>query len=122
MLREKTSRTERPWGRFNIYMENGNSITVKVITVEPGQRLSLQFHLHRKETWVCLRGPAYTEIDGGTRVLQEGEMIEVPLRAKHRLGAGPDRRVQVLEIVQGLFNENDVVRLEDDYGRVVNDL
>jgi mannose-6-phosphate isomerase-like protein (cupin superfamily) len=122
MLREKMSRTERPWGRFETYMENGNNITVKVITVDPGQRLSLQLHLQRKETWVCLQGPAYTEIDGRTRVLQEGEMIEVPLRAKHRLGAGPGRRVQVLEIAQGLFNESDVVRLEDDYGRVVNDL
>lgn len=122
MLKEKTSRNERPWGRFDTYMENGNSITVKVITVEPGQRLSLQFHLHREETWVCLQGPAYTEIDGRTRVLQEGDMIDIPLRAKHRLGAGQGRRVQVLEIAQGPFNENDVVRLDDDYGRAVSDL
>ena len=122
MLREKTIHIERPWGRFETYMENGNNITVKVITVDPGQRLSLQLHLHRKETWVCLQGPAYAEIDGRTRVLQEGEMIEVPSRTKHRLGAGQGRRVQVLEIAQGLFNESDTVRLEDDYGRVVNDL
>jgi hypothetical protein len=49
-------------------------------------------------------------------------MIGVPLGAKHRLGAGPGCKVQVLEIAQGLFNESDVVRLEDDYGRAVNDL
>ncbi|MGD0146624.1 MAG: phosphomannose isomerase type II C-terminal cupin domain [Nitrososphaerales archaeon] len=122
MLREKASRTERPWGRFETYMENGNNITVKVITIASGQRLSLQLHLHRRETWVCLQGPAYAEINGRTQVLQEGEMIGVPLGAKHRLGAGPGCKVQVLEIAQGLFNESDVVRLEDDYGRAVNDL
>jgi mannose-6-phosphate isomerase-like protein (cupin superfamily) len=109
--------TKRPWGRFTTYIVNGNGVTVKTIVIDPGQRLSLQYHSKRSERWVCLVGEAIVEINGRRRILHPHQEVVVPLGAKHRLGAGP-LGAKVLEIVQGDFSEDDIVRLEDDYRRV----
>ena len=108
--------TKRPWGRFTTYVANADGVTVKTIAVDPGKRLSLQYHLRRSERWICLEGEAHVEIDGEKRVLHPAQEIRVPLGAKHRLGAGP-QGTKILEIVQGDFSEDDIVRLEDDYSR-----
>jgi mannose-6-phosphate isomerase-like protein (cupin superfamily) len=109
--------TKRPWGRFTTYIANSNGVTVKTIVVNPGQRLSLQYHSKRSERWICLEGEAFVEINGRKRILHPTQEAEVPVGARHRLGAGP-LGTKVLEIAQGIFNEDDVVRLEDDYNRV----
>jgi mannose-6-phosphate isomerase-like protein (cupin superfamily) len=109
--------TKRPWGRFTTYIANSNGVTVKIIMVNPGQRLSLQYHSKRSERWICLEGDAFVEINSRKRVLRPAQEAEVPVGAKHRLSAGP-LGTKVLEISQGIFEEDDVVRLEDDYGRV----
>jgi mannose-6-phosphate isomerase-like protein (cupin superfamily) len=109
--------TRKPWGRFTTYVVNGDSVTVKTIAVNPDQRLSLQYHSKRSERWICLEGEAIVEINGRRRVLHPNQEIQVPLGTKHRLGAGP-LGAKVLEIVQGDFSEDDIVRLEDDYQRV----
>jgi len=109
--------TNRPWGHFTTYVANSDGVTVKVVVVNPGRRLSLQYHSWRSERWICLEGKAFVEINGRKRVLRPGQEAEVPAKAKHRLGAGP-LGTKVLEIAQGAFDEDDIVRLEDDYGRV----
>lgn len=109
--------TKRPWGRFTIYIANSDGVTVKIIVVNPSQRLSLQYHSKRSERWICLEGEAFVEINGRKRVLRPYQEAKVPVGAKHRLGAGP-QGTMVLEIMQGIFDEDDVVRLEDDYRRV----
>ena len=109
--------TKRPWGRFTTYVANANGVTVKTIEINPGQRLSLQYHSKRSERWVCLKGEATVEIRGRKRALRVNQAVDVPVGAEHRLGAGPLGAV-VLEIVQGEFSEDDIVRLEDDYRRV----
>ena len=109
--------TKRPWGRFTIYIANSDGVTVKIIVVNPSQRLSLQYHSKRSERWICLEGEAIVEINGRRRVLHPPQETEVPVGAKHRLGAGP-LGARVLEIVHGSFSEDDIVRLEDDYRRV----
>lgn len=116
-LNQQGSVTKRPWGRFTTYVANSDGVTVKVIVVNPSKRLSLQYHSKRSERWICLEGEALVEIDGRKRTLRPAQEAEVPAGAKHRLGAGPIGTM-VLEIAQGTFDEDDVVRLEDDYGRV----
>jgi len=107
---------EKPWGRFERYAHN-EPCTVKVITVRPGATLSLQYHHNRDELWVFLDGGACARIGDETSFPEPGERLFVPRGTVHRLsgiGGGPAR---VLEVSFGLFDEEDIVRLEDAYGR-----
>ena len=106
----------RPWGRFEKFHEN-KSCTVKLIYVNANSRLSLQYHKKRSEFWKVVKGTAMVEIDEKRIVLEEGDTITIPRQAKHRvLALGSD--CIILEISYGRFDENDIVRLEDDYQRV----
>jgi mannose-6-phosphate isomerase len=106
----------RPWGRFEKFHEN-KSCTVKLIYVNANSRLSLQYHKKRSEFWKVIKGTAAVEIDKKTIVLKEGETITIPRQAKHRVLALESDCI-ILEIAYGRFDENDIVRLEDDYQRV----
>ncbi len=106
----------RPWGRFEKFHEN-KSCTVKLIYVNANSRLSLQYHKKRSEFWKVIKGTAMVEIDEKRIVLKEGETITIPRRAKHRVLALESECI-ILEIAYGRFDENDIVRLEDDYQRV----
>ncbi|MCY1154880.1 MAG: phosphomannose isomerase type II C-terminal cupin domain [Thermoproteota archaeon] len=106
----------RPWGRFEKFHEN-KSCTVKLIYVNANSRLSLQYHKKRSEFWKVIKGTAVVEIDKKTIVLREGETITIPRQAKHRVLALKSDCI-ILEIAYGRFDENDIVRLEDDYQRV----
>ena len=106
----------RPWGRFEKFHEN-KSCTVKLIYVNANSRLSLQYHKKRSEFWKVIKGTAVVEIDKKTIVLKEGETITIPRQAKHRVLALESDCI-ILEIAYGRFDENDIVRLEDDYQRV----
>jgi len=106
----------RPWGRFEKFHEN-KSCTVKLIYVNANSRLSLQYHKKRSEFWKVIKGTAVVEIDKKTIVLREGETITIPRQARHRVLALKSD-CMILEIAYGRFDENDIVRLEDDYQRV----
>jgi mannose-6-phosphate isomerase-like protein (cupin superfamily) len=106
----------RPWGRFEKFHEN-KSCTVKLIYVNANSRLSLQYHKKRSEFWKVIKGTAVVEIDKKTIVLREGETITIPRQAKHRVLALKSDCI-ILEIAYGRFDENDIVRLEDDYQRI----
>ncbi|HJU34898.1 MAG TPA: phosphomannose isomerase type II C-terminal cupin domain [Nitrososphaera sp.] len=106
----------RPWGKFEKFHEN-KSCTVKLIYVNANSRLSLQYHKKRSEFWKVIKGTAMVEIDEKTSTLEEGETITIPRQAKHRVLA-LERECIILEISYGRFDENDIVRLEDDYHRV----
>lgn len=106
----------RPWGRFEKFHEN-KSCTVKLIYVNANSRLSLQYHKKRSEFWKVIKGTAVVEIDKKTIVLKEGETTTIPRQAKHRVLALESECI-ILEIAYGRFDENDIVRLEDDYQRV----
>ena len=107
---------ERPWGQFQQFVENQN-VTVKIITVQPGHRLSLQRHEHRAEMWQALDVPMTVSVDERTWTLQPGEQLVVPAGSLHRLGNDADRPGRVLEIAFGAFDESDIERVEDDYAR-----
>ena len=114
--REAVFVEERPWGRFRQFTAN-EPTTVKTITVDPGQRLSLQRHQHRAELWHVLAGPLDVTVDGRTWSAQVGELVWVPVGAVHRMGNPGDREAVVLELGFGHFDESDIERLEDDYSR-----
>ena len=105
----------RPWGRFEKFHEN-KSCTVKLIYVNANSRLSLQYHKKRSEFWKVIKGTAMVEIDEKRIVLEEGETIMIPKQTKHRVHALESECI-ILEISYGRFDENDIVRLEDDYQR-----
>lgn len=107
---------ERPWGSFQQFASN-ERVTVKIITVEPGHRLSLQTHEHRGEFWHVLDVPIMVTIGERTWSAQPGEHIWVPCGATHRMANTGDRAGRLLEIAHGEFDEADIVRLEDDYAR-----
>jgi mannose-6-phosphate isomerase len=107
---------ERPWGKFQQFVSN-EQVTVKIITVEPGHRLSLQRHEHRGEMWQILDGPIDITVGDRTWPAQPGELVWVPCGATHRMGNSGSRPSRLLEVAFGHFDEDDIERLEDDYAR-----
>lgn len=107
---------ERPWGSFERFTKDVPS-TVKIITVHPGQSLSLQYHEHRQEFWRILQGDPVLTIGDKEIKAVPGHEFFIDKRVKHRISA-PTDTVVLLEIALGRFDENDVVRLDDRYGRV----
>lgn len=107
---------ERPWGDFQQFVSN-EQVTVKIITVEPGHRLSLQKHDHRGEMWQVLDVPIDITVDERAWTAQAGETIWVPRGSTHRMGNSGERAGRLLEVAFGHFDEDDIERLEDDYVR-----
>lgn len=112
---DRIVRDERPWGAFERYTLNEPS-TVKIITVHPYQQLSLQRHQGRDELWVFLDPGATIEIDGEKTTVASGDRVLVRAGQTHRISAGADS-VRLLEVAFGHFDEDDIERLEDAYGR-----
>ena len=115
--RPPSVRVEKPWGRFEQYTHN-LPCTVKIITVAPGGILSRQYHHHRDELWVVLDAGACVELDGEVLHPDPEEKLFIPRQTVHRLSCSGTSAVRVLEISFGEFDEEDIVRLEDLYGRV----
>jgi len=105
----------RPWGNFVEYTHNEIS-TVKILTVLPNQELSLQFHSHRKEFWKIIKGNPHVVIGDSEIPAKTGDEFEISEGIKHQIKAIDDE-VEVLEISFGDFDENDIVRIKDKYGR-----
>lgn len=105
---------KRPWGDFKQFALN-EKCTVKILTVKPRQKLSLQYHFKRTESWYFLT-PGKVQIGKTVKKVKKGELVKIPKKKPHRLISG-NKKVQVLEISQGSFSEKDEVRLEDKYGR-----
>jgi mannose-6-phosphate isomerase len=110
-----TIEVDKPWDSFEQYTHNMLS-TVKIITVQPRAALSLQYHHSRDELWVVLDAGAKVELDERVIHPQGGDRIFIPRMTTHRLSAA-DVPVRILEVSFGEFHEEDIVRLEDVYGR-----
>ena len=115
MIKDNVFQTERPWGNFRQFTHNESS-TVKIITVKPNEILSLQSHKKRSEFWHVINGDGTVEIGDSKKEAKEGDEYEINIGDKHRLSAG-SKGIQVLEIATGEFDENDIIRFEDKYGR-----
>jgi len=111
------ARVHRPWGWYQT-MDLGDRFRVKRIQVSPGKKLSLQKHHHRAEHWVVVRGTAEVTRDGEVVLLRENESIYLPLGCIHRLANPGKIPVEIIEIQTGAYlEEDDIVRIEDDFGR-----
>ncbi len=106
---------ERPWGSFELFTLNEAS-TVKVLHITPGKRFSLQTHAERSEYWKVLGGSGIAQIGSEVREVKMGDELELPVGTQHRLTGG-DEGLTILEIALGTFEESDITRLEDDFGR-----
>ena len=106
---------ERPWGSFEQYAFN-QDVTVSLMTVQPGQRLSLQSHTGRSELWIVLDEGAEITVDEKVIHPRRMEEIWIPVGAKHRL-ASLGAEVRVLEVAFGNWQQEDIVRYSDDYER-----
>ena len=105
---------KKPWGQFSQFTDNEKT-TVKIIQVKKGGLLSLQLHNHRDELWVALDSGILAQVGAKKTLLKKGQAIFAPKKTIHRLGSKKGGRI--LEISFGKFDENDIVRLEDKYGR-----
>ena len=109
---------QRPWGSWHVIGE-GDGYKIKRIEVEPHRRLSYQFHEHRAEHWVVVSGKATCTIDGETTVAGPGDALDVAIGQAHRIANDEDELLVVIEVQLGHYTgEDDIVRLEDDYGRL----
>ena|SRR3989338_9601890 len=115
---------ERPWGSFEVLadfaVENhfGPDAVIKKITVKPGKRLSYQSHSGRHEYWLVVSGSGIVIIEGKEHVVSAGFRIQIPKQAKHRMiNDDSEKELVFVEISLGDFDENDIVRIEDDFGR-----
>ncbi len=107
---------ERPWGYFKQYANN-EDVTVSLMSVKPGQRLSLQSHTGRAELWIVLDDGAQVQINDDIIHPNAGDELWIPANAKHRLSsAGPT--VRVLEVAFGNWQQTDITRYDDDYARL----
>ena len=108
---------KKPWGTSELLFKNRGegSLTAKILTVNPRSRLSLQLHRARTEYWFVMEGVAEVNVGDGTLTLRPGETVRIPPRTPHRLGAREGTKV--FEVSIGSFDESDIIRLEDDYGR-----
>jgi mannose-1-phosphate guanylyltransferase/mannose-6-phosphate isomerase len=110
-------RVVRPWGYYES-VHAGDQFQVKRITVKPGGRLSLQKHLHRAEHWVVVEGVARATLGDTVRMMKENESLFIPIGEVHRLENPTERPMTIIEVQLGSYlGEDDIVRLEDVYGR-----
>lgn len=112
----------RPWGTYELITKGSNFI-VKKIMVKPGASLSMQMHQHRSEHWVVVVGKAQITKDETVQVLNANESLYIPVGVRHRLANIGDSPLEVIEVQSGAYlEEDDIIRFDDDYGRVPNEV
>jgi len=114
--RKETYKEERPWGGFTQFTHNELS-TVKILKVDPNEKNSLQYHHHRQELWVPLDDNSLVTVGDKTWNAKKFEEVFIDTKQNHRLAGASGAPGYVMEISFGDFDENDIVRIEDTYGR-----
>jgi mannose-1-phosphate guanylyltransferase/mannose-6-phosphate isomerase len=110
-------RIYRPWGYYQ-GIDGGARYQVKRIVVNPGGKLSLQKHVHRSEHWVVVKGTAEVTIGTAISTVHENESVYIPIGSVHRLANPGKFPLELIEVQVGSYlGEDDIVRLEDVYGR-----
>lgn len=107
----------RPWGSFTI-LDEGEGYKVKRISVNSGHKLSLQYHHHRSEHWTIVQGVATVTLGQEIKKVKINESVYIPLKEKHALANEAEKLLELIEVQIGDYlEEDDIVRLEDRYGR-----
>ena len=112
----------RPWGKYTTLAE-GDGYKVKRIVINPGQSISLQIHYHRSEHWTVISGTGKLTLDGKEIIFRENESTYIPIGTAHRLENPGKLPLSIIEVQNGKYlEEDDIVRLEDAYGRVAEEI
>ena len=106
----------RPWGSFRQFANN-EDCTVSLITVLPGQRLSLQSHTGRAELWIVIDDGAIIQVGDTIKEYNAGDEIWIPADERHRLSCQGNKPIRVLEVAFGNWQQDDIKRYDDDYNR-----
>ena len=116
-MNQNTGTDHRPWGFYTVLADEPD-YKVKRIVVYPGQRLSLQKHQQRAEHWFVLSGEGIVTLDGERLNKKSGESVEIPRGSVHRIENQGTADLSFIEVQTGeYFGEDDIERMEDDYGR-----
>ena len=108
----------RPWGTFTV-LDEGDGFKVKRIEVLPGKRLSYQKHAQRAEHWVVVQGTAKVTLDDEEINVAAGHAIDIAVGSAHRVENAAAELLVFIEVQRGDYlGEDDIVRLQDDFGRV----
>ncbi len=109
---------ERPWGSYTV-LEKGQGYKIKRVVLKPGARLSLQLHKKRSEHWVVVTGTARVTKENETYLVHINESTYIPVNTKHRLENPGEVLLQIIEVQNGEYlEEDDIERFDDDYGRI----
>jgi len=109
--------SERPWGRYEVLQESA-SHKVKCIWVKPGMRLSYQRHAKRAEHWFIVQGNGEVTLDGVVRAVAPGDTVDFGVSVLHRISNTGLEELIFVEVQTGTyFGEDDIERIEDDFGR-----
>jgi mannose-6-phosphate isomerase len=107
----------RPWGTYTV-LEEDRGFKVKRIEVLPGKRISYQKHSQRAEHWFVVEGTAKVTLDDEEIIVRAGEAIDIPIGAAHRVENPDEGNLVFIEVQRGSYlGEDDIVRLQDDFGR-----
>lgn len=116
-MNKKNEIDRRPWGNFEVISDEPDH-KVKRIVVYPNQRISLQKHKQRSEHWFILKGKAIVTLDGKEIVLEKGHSIDIAKGTAHRIKSIGSENLVFIEVQTGdYFGEDDIERIEDDFGR-----
>jgi mannose-6-phosphate isomerase-like protein (cupin superfamily) len=116
----KTLIVDKPWGNYLEFIRN-TPATVKILTINPGESISLQKHAERDEFWLVLSGNGTVTVGDQEIEVVVGAEYHIKRGMQHRMSAG-SHELKVLEIALGNADENEIVRLEDKYGRIDNQI
>jgi len=110
-------KAERPWGTYEV-LYDGDDCKVKKIVIHPGQNPSYQYHHKRREHWIMVAGKGKARINDELVPVTAGDVVDVPMLARHTIVNDSEEDLVFIEIQTGTyFGEDDIVRLEDKYGR-----
>jgi mannose-6-phosphate isomerase len=115
-FRARIIEDHRPWGKFRVFPHE-RAGSIKIITVEPGGSLSLQYHHRRAEFWIALDEGLEVTLDDRVWRPAPDEEIYIPREARHRVRGVGSKPARIMEIWLGDSDEADIVRLQDTYGR-----
>lgn len=108
---------QKPWGYYEVLL-NAENTKIKRITVNPGGKLSYQYHHKRSEHWVMIEGTASVIVNDHSKIVEAGDSIYIPVGTKHRVSNEGDTDLVFIEVQTGeYFGEDDITRIEDLYNR-----
>ena len=108
---------ERPWGNFDVLLDV-QGLKVKRLKIKPGQRLSLQLHRRRDENWFVVEGEGILTVGSVNTPIRANDTVDIKRYTAHSVECVSEASLVIVEIQTGKCNEDDIVRLEDDYGRI----